>query len=163
MVFDFALMGLVGLPSDVSVPSITYATVQPPKCESIGLTIGAWSPVVRSLGFKKNVARSPRADVNSAGHRGFAMGRRAPELEIVVEAAALATFDPYTARRNATSFAVGFTVGDTQYNRIEFGAAQAQVTGVQEGEDAEAALWTLTLRCPVSGLAANDDYFIRFT
>jgi hypothetical protein len=163
IVFEFPISGLIGIPTDVSVPAITYIGADPPKAESIGLTIGAWSPVVRSLKFNANRKRSPRANVNNPGHQGFNMGGRAPQLEIVVEAAPLATFDPFTARKNATPYAVALEVGSTQYNRIGFTAAQAQIADVAEGADEDAALWTLTMPCSPTTPIANDDYQVEFS
>jgi hypothetical protein len=163
LVFEFATSGLLGLPTDVAVPAITYVGADPPKAESIALTIGAWSPVVRSLNFKANRRRSARANVNSAGHQGFSMGGRGPVLEITVEAPSLATFDPYTARQLATAYAVDLQVGQTQYNRIAFSAAQAQISEVSDGADEETALWTLTMPCSPTTPIANDDYQLVFS
>lgn len=158
LMFEFALQGLIGIPTDVAVPAISYPGAEPPKAENIGLTIGAWSPVVRKVGFKANRGRSARADVNGAGHQGFSLGRRNPELEITVEAVPLSVFDPYTARDSATSYAVTLTVGGVQYNKIQFTAAQAQIANVADEEDEDTALWTLTMPCAQSSPIANDDY-----
>jgi hypothetical protein len=163
LVFEFPISGLVGTVADASVPAITYSGAEPPKAVSIALTIGAFSPVVRSVSFKANRKRSARADVNAPGHKGFSMGSREPEMEIVVEAAALATFDPYAARDQATQYAVELTVGDTQYNRMKFTAAKAQIANVVDGEDEETALWTLTMPLAPSTPVANDDYEFAFT
>lgn len=158
LVFEFPISGLIGLPTDVGVPAITYLGTTPPKAESIGLSIGAWNPVVRSVSFTANRRRSPRADVNSPGHKGWSLGGREPQLEITVEEAPLATFDPYAARENGTEYAVDLTVGSVQYNRAKFNAGQCQIVNVTEGEDEETALWTLTLACNPSSPIANDDY-----
>jgi hypothetical protein len=163
MIFEFPFMGLVSIPTDVAVPSITYNATQPPKAESVALAIGAWAtPVVRKVGFKANRKASPRANINNPGHAGFSPGHRDPQLTITVEAAALATFDPYTLRDNATPQLVTFTVGATQYNKIKFTAAQAQIIEVAEERDEDTALWTLTFTCPPSNNVLNDDYSLQW-
>lgn len=159
LMMEFAVQGLIGAVSDVSVPAITYPNhAVPPKCENIALSIGGTSFVVRKGSFKANRKISPRADVNAAGHAGFTLGTRAPTLELTVEAKALATFNPYTLRENGTVQAVTFTVGGTQFNRLVFTASQAQITGVTEEADEDTALWTLAFALSTSGPAAEDDY-----
>lgn len=164
LTFNFDVMSLFTIPTDVACPSITYSSVLPPKGESIALAIGSWSnPVVRKLSFKANRARSARASVNAAGHAGFSPGRRAPTFEVTVEACALSTYDPYTARKNATSAAISFLVGTAQYNKIAFAAAQAQLIDVKEESDEATGLWTLTYALATSTPVANDDHSIVFS
>jgi hypothetical protein len=164
LMFNFDVSALFTIPTDVSCPSITYSAVSPPKGESIAMAIGSWSnAVVRKLSFKANRARSPRANVNAAGHAGFSPGRRAPTLEVTVEACALATFDPYTVRKNATSLALSMLVGATLYNKIAFSAAQAQLVDVKEESDEATALWTLSFALATSTPVANDDYSLVYS
>jgi hypothetical protein len=162
LMFEFALSGIVGIPTDVAVPTITYQSTIPPKADAITYTLGSWSPIVKSLSFKANRKRSPRARLNTPGHKGWSMGGRAPELEIVVEAVALSTFDPYTAREAGTSYASALVVGATQYNRFKHNAPVVQITNVEDDADEETALWKLTLALAPSSPTANDDYTAIF-
>lgn len=162
LMLEFPISGLMGLPTDVAVPVITYPTVKPPKADSITLAIGAWNPVVQSLRFRANRRRSPRHRLNAGGHRGFSMGGRAPELEVVVEQPALATFDAYAARDQATEYAIALQVGATQFNRMKFNAAVGQIVNIDPTDDDETPLWTLTIALSPSSPTADDDYEFVF-
>lgn len=163
LMFEFPTQGLLGTAADASVPSITYNSTNPPKAVGAGLSIGSWDPVWRSVTFEQNRQIAARADGNSTGHKGFSMGGYAPTFSVTVESAALATFDPYAALHAATSHAIDFTVGSTQYNRIAFAAGYAQLTDVEPGDDDPSATWTLTFSLSGSTPAANDAYSWAWT
>lgn len=163
MMFEFNTRGTVSTPSDTSVPSITYNSTQPPKAESVALSIGGWSgAVVRSARFNANRSTSPRANINSAGHSGYSVGYRDPELILTIEAVPLATYNPYSVRDLATAATITLTVGSVQYNKVQFTANQAQLVNVEEGEDDATATWTLTYRLATTTPIADDDYEIKF-
>lgn len=164
IVFNFDVQALCGAPTDVTLPTITYSAVQPAKAASITLTIGSWSPVVRKVSFKKNAVITARADANQAGHAGFAIGRRAPEITITVESPAIATGDPWGDQLAGTARAIALTVGATQYNRVKFNAAQAylKADGIKEGSDGGIATLDLTYRLATSTPGAEDDYTVVF-
>lgn len=159
-IFEFASVGKVGIPVDAALAAITYLGHKAPVAKALTVSIGGVATQkVRRIEFRKNAAPFPRLDINASdGHAGFGLGRRDPVLTVTIEANALATWDPYTVRENATDTNVNFTVGSTQYNRWKFTAAQAQLVNVTEDADEAAALWTLefSLGCTVE--TANDDY-----
>jgi hypothetical protein len=164
LVFNFDLQGLVGAPTDVALPAITYSAQQPCRAETVALAIGSWSPVVRKVSFKKNTVISARADKNAAGHGGFALGRRSPQLTVTVEAPTLATLDPYADQSAGTPRAILFTVGAAAYKRAKFNAPQCYLTpdGIKEGADGNVATTELTYQCAMSAPGSDNDYTIVF-
>lgn len=163
MVFNFDVQGLVAAPTDVTLPSITYSAVQPPKAASLVCTIGGTTHVVRRIVFKKGAVISPRADAAASGaHAGFAFGRRSPTLTVTFETPALATQDIYADQLAGTARAIAITVGSTQYKRLKFAAANAVIMadGIKESADGAVALVEVTYRLAQSTPAADDDYSI---
>lgn len=159
MVHTFNLSGLVSLPADASVPAIAYLDTDPPKAVNVGLTLGGWAGgVVRSASFTQGRSKSARANINSAGHQGFAPGGREPEIKVTIEAVALATFNPYQLRDAGTVIDFGLAVGNVKYNIQDFKAPRCQIVGVEEGEDENTATWELTLQPYASTPGALDDY-----
>jgi hypothetical protein len=162
--FNFEYQGLCAAPADVAIPSITYPNVaqNPAKAESLVLTMNAWAgAVVRSVNFSQGLTYSPRMNDNSTGHAGFSPGRPAPKLEVVVEAVALSTFNPYALEAAGTPIAVSFQVGSVQFNRWKLNVSQANIM-VQEEEDGPTALWHLTLDLLSSSPTLVDYYSLVF-
>jgi hypothetical protein len=162
-IFEFNIQGLLGLPSDAALPAITYLSHKPPLGRNVALSVNAFTTLIcRSIRFANNRTRTPRANVNESAspnaHAGYAPGRRAPTLELVVEATALASFNPYTLRDNGTEFDVNFTIGSVQYNRYKFDAPQAQIVGITEDGDDPVALWTLSLVLGASSQTLDNEY-----
>lgn len=114
-IFEFPAFGKVTIPTDVSLPVITYQdlSARPPKLTNLNLKIGGvnsgWK--LRSFAFNMNRAIDPRPDASGDGHAGYSPGRREATLELVVEARAVATFDPFTQRDTSASLAVSLEVG----------------------------------------------------
>jgi hypothetical protein len=162
-VFEFNAQGLITLPTDVALPALTYATHKPPLGRNIALTVNAVTTLItRSIRFAQNRQRVGRANINESvagdAHAGYAPGRRGPTLDITVESTALATFNPYSLRDLATSFALEFTIGSVQYNRFKFSAPAAQIISVSDDADDPVALWTISLALGTPGQTTNDEY-----
>lgn len=164
--FKFPVKGILAAdPTEVALPAITYLgnTVLPPKANSVNLAIGTWSagaPFVRKITGKLARKIDQRVNINGSGFGGFGPGRYAMTLDIDVEAAAFATFNPYSSWRTATAQAVSFTVGAAQYNKFKFTAPQARIIEVTEGAEGATAIWTLHIECNASTPTANDDHTI---
>lgn len=169
LVFEFPFKGIATLPTDVTLPAITYQalTVTPPKAESAVLNIhGVSSLVVRNVKFKKNQSISgPRANQQVASFAGFGMAGRNPTFEMTVEAVALATLNPYTLRDAGTVLsALNYQIGPSgAYNRIKFNAPTAQIVDVKDDQDGPTALWVITAECKPSSPILSDDYTIAYT
>lgn len=168
MVFEFPFKGIGTLPTDVTLPAITYGalTVLPPKAESAALSFnGVTTLVVRNVKFRKNqVISGPRASQTSSAFAGFSMGGRNPEFELTVESVALATLNPYSLRDLATPVAITYTIGVADvYNQVEFVAAQAQVVSVEDDADGPTGLWRIVCELKPSSPILSDDYSLTFT
>lgn len=165
-VFTFMVKGAISTPTQVARPAITYSgsAVIPPKADALALSIGATSNMkVRGFSFELGRSITPRIDLNlNNGFAGYAPGPRAAKLTVTVEAMPLTTFDPYAAFAAATPYAVTLSIGTVANNRYFLSAPQAQLMSVDDGEDGNAALWTLVFDLPQSAPSANDDHFWAF-
>lgn len=159
--FDFAVKGIAGVITDVASPpsrSWSGASVIPPVNNSVSLTIGAWSPKVRSYTYTHNLEIAPRLNLSdTTGHAGFTIGRRSSTLQVVVEADALSSFNAYDSWASGSSVAASLTVGSVANNRIALSFPQSAIQNVERGADGPTALWTLTLAPYVSTPDADDD------
>lgn len=171
-VWEFPLVGIPTLPTDLAVPTITYPTVQPPIAEGLTLSIGDFaSAVVRSFEFALNRENTPRLDANAAaGHGGYSIGGINPTLEVLCEATALQTtpfhgaagLDPYQLAEAATAIAVSLTVGATQYNKWTLSGTAAQLVDVADDEDGASAIWTLVFELNPTTSGGKDNLSILF-
>lgn len=160
--FTFAMQGLCSEITDVAVPparTYTAVSVLPPKNEGVSFAIGSYTAAkIRNYSYAHNLTINPRINLNEAtGHAGFALGRRAPELTITIEADALSGFDAYTAWRDGTTYDVSLTVGTATNNRFRIRFPTAQISNVERANDDPVAVWNLTLTPAVSGPDASDD------
>ena len=157
---EFTLSAIGGVPTDLALPAITYPdpTTQPPKAVDMTFTLNAVATtVLRSFTLTLGREIAPRADDNSSGHAGFSPGRRAPTLEVLIEAEAVATFDPYTLQNDATAQVIAAYWGSTQYNRFKIDSSNAVLSAVSEDADGPTALWALTYELSVSQPTLEDD------
>lgn len=173
-----ALSAIVGSPSDVALPAITYSSVLPPKVEGMALTIGNYTGgIIRRVQFQQGRAIVPRAgDGNAAAgaHPGFAVGRMDATLEVLVEADsfhgttpyhAAAAIDPFKMYETAQVVAVSFNLGvvGTGYNSMQFTASQAQLSGPPADDaDGPTALWRLSFKLRPSTPILQDMYSVVF-
>lgn len=156
--------------TDVSWPSFSYDTQAHPTATNIGMTIGNFTAVVKSLSFSQNRGVSGRNDYGGGGHAGFAPGRMEPQLEVTIEAPALASsspwhtgsdFDPDEFYESAQGVAIDFTIGGTQYNQLAFNAPQAELAEPpSDSSEENTATYDLTFNLPASSPAADDFYTI---
>ena len=170
-VWEFPLSGMAELPTEASVPEITYPVILPPKAESITLTLGSFATAIcRRFSLSLGRELSARADQNSTGHKGFRAGRINPVLEVEIEANSFVTtpfhsadgIDPYNLAELATAVALSLVVGSVKYNKWKISAPAAQLEPVDEGEDGPSALWTLRWSLKPSTPGLKDNLSILF-
>lgn len=170
IVHTFGLTALMGTPSDdVTVPqTITYPAIDPPKADGITFTIGGIALDVLSgefaLGWDDH---SPRQVVTVAGaHAGWARGVRVkPRFKVTVERTALATYDPYADRRNATGRTLLSTFGTSATNRYKVNSAASRaylVSPVKPGNNGSVATWELEFGLSATSLITNDAVSVLF-
>lgn len=163
------------LPTDVSVPAITYPSfsVLPPLASSVTVTIGSYTTnaIVLSGSFTYNRGiENPRVPI-SGNHLGFVPSGRGARLMFVIEQSAFvgspfhtsAGIDPYALREAATSIAVSAQFQPTvQYNRYKISLPTAQLATVTPQNNGPVATVALEFVGHGSTPATNDDVLITF-
>jgi hypothetical protein len=133
--------------------------VLPPVASAVVENIGSWTAAtIRSVRFQTQRAiDNPRVAQNSAGgHAGFVPGGMTPQLTLVVERPARATYDAESLRDLATSAAVDVTFGTAPFNRWRVRLPQAQLMMVTPQNDGPVATMELTFQAHPSTPALND-------
>jgi hypothetical protein len=166
-IHDFAYTGIIGLPTDQSLPAITYPTagVLPPVASAVVENIGAWSAAtIRSVSLQtQRSIDNPRAAQNLAGgHAGFTPGGMVPQLTLVVERPARSTYNAESIRDLGTAAAVNVQFGTAQYNRWQVAFAQAQLISVTPQNDGPVATMELVFQAHPSTPALNDFMSVLF-
>jgi hypothetical protein len=168
--FEFPCSGIMSATeTDAAVPAITYPSIDPPKAETMVLTLGLYTPlIVKDWQFALGRQLAPRAyDNTNARHGGFSPGDISPTLEVVVEMVALATVNPWNTAttinprelaERASSLAASLIVGSVQYNKYKLSAPQAQLVDVEELEDGPTSEWRLKFLLPPSTPVALDSH-----
>ncbi len=151
-----------GDPTEVATPTPTLTgTPLPPLSTSVAFSYGSFSTgVVYSADFDLQRAMQPRvAQSNSGNHFGYVPFGHDPILNVYLERTLFATWNPYTIRAAAGSAALNLTLGSTQYFKIAFDAAQAQLVGdIKPVSKNGVACWQLQFHCPPSTFAGTDSH-----
>jgi hypothetical protein len=160
-IHDFAYTGLITLPTDQSLPAITYPTagVLPPVASAVVENIGAWSAAtIRSVSYQSQRSiDSARAAQNLAGgHAGFTPGGMVPQMTLVVERPLRSTYAAESIRDLGTPAAVNVQFGTAQYNRWTVSFPQAQLVSVTPQNDGPVATMELVFQAHPSTPALND-------
>jgi hypothetical protein len=145
--------------------AITYAhTVLPPTAAPLTLacdTTGFATMAVRSLKIEGKRTITPRYPNENtvAGHGGFHPGRRAPVMTIVVEDPLFSTHNGWALWKAGTVLVnTTFQVGSTQYNRLKWTLARAQIMAPPtRSADGEIPLLEVALSLHTTTPDANDD------
>lgn len=166
-VFNFDVQGTQsGSVSDVAnsaIPARVFqaSNVIPPRLETIGLTIGAYSPKVRKIQYTHGLSISPRMDLNASGsHAGFAIGRQDNKLTMTIEADLLSNFDPYGDWNTAASKTITATVGTVANNKFTMTVNGAALSSVVRAADGDVAMYELTYE---PSTAADQNTDVSFT
>jgi hypothetical protein len=130
---DFDVTGKIAVaPIESAIPSpLTFNQVVPPEFVSAAVSIGSWNQssteplalISASYDFGTAIA-----DLSSAGATdglaGWLITDRNATQEMVVNAMALATFDPFAQARlgGANPLLTAWQIGNVQYNRMQFNA-----------------------------------------
>lgn len=173
-VWTFDARGIASVPTDSSVPTITYPSFStiPPLASSATVVIGSFTTNAVVLGGSFTYNRgidNPRVPI-SGNHLGFVPSGRGPRLTFTVEATAFvgspyhtsAGLDPTLLREAATSIAVSVQFGSTQYNRYKIELPTAQLVNVTPANNGPVATYTLEFAGHGSTPVLNDDCTITF-
>jgi hypothetical protein len=155
-VFAGKLRGIAGatVVSEVDIGTITLPTTVPPLFKAATVTIGSYSPVVRSFELSGNPSFATRGDGTATrGHNGFRITRRQPEWRPVLEHADITNFNPEQEWFDATQKTIDFQVGSTQYNYFTVDCDDARVIDWSDSDEDGLAIVEPTYRIftPSSG------------
>lgn len=144
------------IPTDVSLPAITYSSVMEPKAVAGVLSLGDFiTPKWRRVEFQQNRVVTSRMGGNATlGHEGFAVGRYDTKLIVDLEATALVG-SPFHTSAGLDAFALDFArtevttslqMGTIQYNKWTHTLANSQLVSVEEPSDGPTGMWRLTFQ-----------------
>jgi len=164
-VLEFDFLGRRDAESAVALvlPTVS-ATPQFPSFKVAALQIGTenFAAKVQRIQFNAGLDLQIQQDQNALESvAGIYVAARRPRLELDAEMVPVATFDWFAKHRTAELMDLSFQLGTgNTYNRMDFTAPKAQVTGIREGvrNGARVHQVTLALRPNV----ANDEYSIAF-
>jgi hypothetical protein len=160
-IHDFNYNGVLALPTDDALPAITYASsgVLPPVASAVVENIGSWTAAtIRSVSLQtqRSIDSARPAQNLAGGHAGFTPGGMVPQLTLVVERPARATYNPESIRDAGTVSAVNVQFGTVQYNRWQVAFPQAQLVTATPQNDGPVATVELVFQAHASTPALND-------
>jgi hypothetical protein len=127
--WTFELMGIHDSIAEADYPAtVTYKSALPPLMANIAMTIGSYSPVIRSFSLDLGLEVALRGDGNAVNaHQGYRIVKRTPRLTATVEVDDAANYNPWDDFQNATARTIDLTIGGTQYNRFAIDIDEAAV------------------------------------
>jgi len=133
---QFQMMGLYQVPSAGSISGVAYPTDDKVLVENEQITIGAFTPKVRSLTLNWATTMAERNDANAdKGFCGFHITERAPTLNVTIEEDSLGSFDPWTDLYSTPSKSIVFTHATSATEQIELTVTTPQLTNIARSSD----------------------------
>ena len=171
----FAMQGILDLPTDVTVPAITYPLESADDLKALGMvftiTTGGqtYQFILRECVFSAERQIQPRLNRALANgvHAGFALGRwSSAEAQLVFEATALTgspyvsstAVDPYRLYDEATVLSAAIQIGSAQYKRVKINGSTVQFGEVKTGKVGSIKTIEATLLFHPSTSVADDPY-----
>lgn len=162
---EFEFTGLFSQPAAMAMPTATYGTqlTQMPQVATTANTptgsIGAYSPVIRSFSFDAGNKVTPRMLIRS---ESVIIPERSEMIDMVIEAPALATYNPFSLAAAQTSQAISLVHGTGAGKICTLSVPIAQVqrpTGLSEQDGV--VEWPLKF-IPLA-TAGNDQFTLALT
>ncbi len=126
-IMRFTMQGIVTSdPTEVALPAVTYDTPISPTAVGASLAIASWSPDVLTAEFDQvaNVVRIDSANA-SDGIVSFDIAAMNPTIAVSAKLPALTDYNPYENMQNSTANNIVWTLGSTQYNRVDMSVTSA--------------------------------------
>ncbi len=113
-------------PAVAALPSQTFAAQVPQSAVGMSFTVGGWSPDIVTGEFTTggNLVIKPSGN-DATGFSEVQFSHFDPRVTFSAPTVALATLDPYADFQAATTRAIAWTVGGSQYNRADLAVASA--------------------------------------
>jgi hypothetical protein len=142
---QFNLQGLYEAPTASGGTSgVVYPTDDKTLVENELITIGSFTPKVRSLTLNWATTMAERNDANAdKGFCGFYLTERAPTLNVVIEEDDIGTYNPWGDLYAAPSDSIVFTHATSATEKILLTVTNPQLTNIARSSDA--GLNTLSL------------------
>lgn len=135
-------------PATASLPSQTFGAQVPQSAVGMSFTVGGWSPDIVTGEFTTggNLVIKPSGN-DSTGFSEVQFSHFDPRVTFTAPTLALATYDPYADVQAATTRAIDWTVGGSQYNRADLAVASAYLVSepTHENQD-DFTAWGLEYR-----------------
>lgn len=160
---EFDFLGAYIAPTDGAILSPTYLSLLPPVLQNAQFTVGAYSPVFKSIEIDMGNKLAPREDANSAtGYKSFMLSDRDPRGKFDPEMVTVATHDWYGRWKAGTTGALSLgAIGSAQYNRVKVTAPKLAYAKVQEGDREGLELANTDFQLAMN--TGDDEIVIEFT
>lgn len=170
MVAALKRVGLYQPPTDAAVPAISgtpFGTSVAPVADNIALTLNFGSAftagIIRKFGLNLANKIAQRANANVTG--GLSPDRvreRTPKFTLTLEDELAATINFEAYRVGNTPGSLSFTIGGTQYNKIQVTLPNVRIEDVKVSSDNGTELTTISGGCYDSTPASNDAVQIQY-
>jgi hypothetical protein len=162
---EFTFSGLWNAPTDVSLPgSVTWLNTVPPLFRAATATMGAFSPVFRTLTLDlgNNVVRRDSGNA-TLGVVGFVITSRNPRLTIDPEATTEASKAIFAELAASTSQTISATLGSASGNKVLL-TAVGEITDAPYGDANEIINHSVDFEICRAELddTANDEFQLKF-
>lgn len=159
---EFNMTGLYVPPIDEALPSPTILDLIPPACAGIGLTLGAFTPVLNSLQLSMGNKIAQRKDLNAdTGITGVGIVGRDPAGSVDPEADTLANFNPWDQWSAGSKAAISATLGSASGNQIKITVPKAQYGTPKYGDREGTLIYDLPFT-PTIDSAGDDELKLEF-
>ena len=142
----FQMQGILTAdPTEVSLPAVTYHAQIPEAAVGATLAVGGWTPDVLTSEMALGAEVQRLDDANAVDGVGlFAISKMNPTYKLNARVDPLATYDPYTIKKDATGGNVDQTLGATAGNILSLDInSVAFLMDIGHAEDNEFAAYEL--------------------
>jgi hypothetical protein len=155
----FTFLGLIGTFSDTALPTFDTTGFQVPATVSTANTTGLSLHGFAAAKYESlTIDLGPKAVYRQlVGGESVEMTGRAVTGQISMEATLLATFDPFTKAKNASTGAFAVQHGQVAGNIISVTAPKMQFDTVTEADSDGIAMWNLGMKFQTSAATGNDE------
>ncbi len=148
-ILRFEFIGFLDIvAATASLPAQTFGAQVPQSAVGMAFTVGSWSPDIITGEFNAgaNLVVKPSGN-DASGFSEVQFSRFDPRVTFSAPTVVLSTYNPYADRLAATTRAIDWTIGGSQYNRGDLAVASAYLVSypTHENQDGFAA-WGLEYR-----------------
>lgn len=160
---EFDFLGAYIAPIDGAILAPTFPSLLPPLLTNANFTIGAFSPVFKSVSFDMGNKLAPREDANApTGYKSFMLTDRDVRGSFDPEMTLVASHDWYGRWKGGTTGALSIgAVGATQYNKVKITAPKVAYVKVAEADREGLEVASTDFQCAMN--TGDDEIVIEFS